>query len=173
MYLALSTTKVLTWDTFKHLCTDHSLCFIHLSENHSVVHVFQGLLREDDLGLFDEDFQKNFKAHPPDAFSEDGWEEDWMSMSFDVCLLFATRGQCSFSEKMLWVLVTKNSVLLSFLIIWQIYLWCNENTVWRCMFLLSLRFITFNKIGWKQMIFQMIFKMWNACGSDFYSSFEI
>lgn len=40
--------------------------------------VFQGLLREDDLQHFDEDFRQKFKARPADV-SEDGWEEDWIS----------------------------------------------------------------------------------------------
>lgn len=35
---------------------------------------FQGLLREDDLEHFDEDFRKNFKARQADIFSEDGWD---------------------------------------------------------------------------------------------------
>lgn len=37
---------------------------------------FQGLLREDDLEHFDEDFRKNFKTRQADIFSEDGWEGD-------------------------------------------------------------------------------------------------
>lgn len=34
----------------------------------------QGILREDDLEHFDEDFRKNFKKRQVDIFSEDGWE---------------------------------------------------------------------------------------------------
>lgn len=36
----------------------------------------QGLLREEDLEHFDEDFRKNFKSRQADIFSEDGWEGD-------------------------------------------------------------------------------------------------
>lgn len=36
----------------------------------------QGLLREDDLQHFDEDFRKNFEKRPADISSEDGWEDD-------------------------------------------------------------------------------------------------
>lgn len=35
---------------------------------------FQGLLQEDDLEHFDEDFRKHFKTRQADAFSDDGWE---------------------------------------------------------------------------------------------------
>lgn len=37
---------------------------------------FQGLLRENDLDHFDEDFRKNFKSRQADIFSEDGWDGD-------------------------------------------------------------------------------------------------
>ncbi|XP_035483548.2 meiosis-specific nuclear structural protein 1-like isoform X1 [Scophthalmus maximus] len=36
----------------------------------------KGLLREDDLEHFDEDFRKNFKARPADISSEDSWDGD-------------------------------------------------------------------------------------------------
>ncbi|XP_010780215.1 meiosis-specific nuclear structural protein 1-like [Notothenia coriiceps] len=36
----------------------------------------KGLLREDDLKHFDEDFRKNFEKRPADLSSEDGWEDD-------------------------------------------------------------------------------------------------
>lgn len=39
---------------------------------------FQGLLREDDLQHFDEDFRKNFKTSQADSLSENSWEDDWM-----------------------------------------------------------------------------------------------
>lgn len=39
-------------------------------------HVYsQGLLREDDLQHFNEDFRRNFEAQETDIFSEDGWED--------------------------------------------------------------------------------------------------
>ncbi|KAM9408296.1 uncharacterized protein KZ484_026090 [Pholidichthys leucotaenia] len=36
----------------------------------------KGLLREDDLQHFDEDFRRHFKTRQDDIFSEDGWEGD-------------------------------------------------------------------------------------------------
>ena len=39
----------------------------------------QGLLREDDLKHFDEDFRNNFKTRRADIFSEDDWEGDAQS----------------------------------------------------------------------------------------------
>ena len=42
-------------------------------DDHHHCKYFQGLLREDDLEHFDEDFRKHFKARQADLF-EDGWE---------------------------------------------------------------------------------------------------
>ena len=50
---------------------------------------FQGLLREDDLEHFDEEFRKNFTARQVDMFSEDGLDGDDLTFFFQ----YATRGQ--------------------------------------------------------------------------------
>lgn len=52
----------------------------------------QGLLREDDLEHFDEDFRKNFKTRQADIFSEDGWEGD-DQIFFHEISYYATRWQ--------------------------------------------------------------------------------